>query len=115
MVVNVWGSWCAPCKREQPDLQRAFTDAQPLGVRFLGLAVRDTAPNARAHLRRYGVGYPSILDEGLRLVARFRDLPPTAIPSTVVVDRDGRVAATFLGPVGYDELMPMLRRLAAEQ
>ncbi|HVE98842.1 MAG TPA: TlpA disulfide reductase family protein [Mycobacteriales bacterium] len=106
VVLNVWGSWCAPCKKEQPDLQRAAEVLARDGVRFVGINVRDSSkPNARAHVRRYGVTYPSLFDPSASLVARFRDLPPSAIPSTIVIDGEGRVAARMLGATTYDELL----------
>lgn len=113
VVLNVWGSWCAPCKKEQPDLQRAADALAPRGVRFLGINVRDRSPgNALAHVRRYRVTYPSFFDARMTLVARFRDLPPTAIPSTLVIDSEGRVAARMLGATSYDELMLVVGRVA---
>ncbi|HVE63487.1 MAG TPA: TlpA disulfide reductase family protein [Mycobacteriales bacterium] len=113
VVLNIWGSWCAPCKKEQPDLQRAAADLAPAGVRFVGINVRDrTTGNALAHNRRFGVTYPSLFDPSAGLVGRFRDLPPTAIPSTVILDRDGRVAARVIGGTTYDDLVALVRRVA---
>jgi len=113
VVLNVWGSWCAPCKKEQPDLQRAADALAAEGVRFVGINVRDrTTGNALAHNRRFAVTYPSLFDPSARLVARFRDLPPSAIPTTVVLDRDGRVAARVLGATSYDELVALVRRVS---
>ncbi len=112
VVLNVWGSWCAPCKKEQPDLQQAATDLASAGVRFVGINVRDrTTGNALAHNRRFGVTYPSLFDPSAALVGRFRDLPPTAIPSTIVIDRDGRVAGRVIGGTTYDELTALVRRV----
>lgn len=112
VVLNVWGSWCAPCKKEQPDLQRAAVDLARDGVRFVGINVRDrTQGTPQAHVRRYGVTYPSLFDPSANLVARFRDLPPSAIPSTIVIDADGRVAARMLGATTYDELVVVVRRV----
>lgn len=113
VVLNVWGSWCAPCKKEQPELQRAAVDLAPDGVRFVGINVRDrTTGNALAHNRRYAVTYPSLFDPSAKLVARFRDLPPSAIPATIVLDREGRIAARVLGATSYDELVDLARRVA---
>ena len=112
VVVNVWGSWCAPCKREQPELNRAAADLAADGVRFVGINVRDRTPaNAQVHVRRYGVPYPSIFDPSAQLVAKLRDLPPSAIPSTVVIDREGRLAARVIGATSYDELVDLVRRV----
>ncbi|HVF19001.1 MAG TPA: TlpA disulfide reductase family protein [Mycobacteriales bacterium] len=113
VVLNVWGSWCAPCKKEQPELQRAADDLAADGVRFVGINVRDrTTGNALAHNRRYAVTYPSLFDPSAKLVARFRDLPPSAIPTTVVLDREGRIAARVLGATSYAELVDLARRVA---
>ena len=112
VVLNVWGSWCAPCKKEQPDLQRAADDLTASGVRFVGINVRDrTKGNALAHVRRYRVTYPSLFDPSAKLVARFRDVPASAIPTTVVLDRDGRIAARVLGATSYAELVDVARRV----
>ena len=110
LVLNVWGSWCAPCKQEQPDLQQASAELEPLGVQFLGIAVRDSRTAAQAHLRRYAVTYPSFFDRGYQLVAR---LPVTlrAVPSTVLVDRDGRVVAVVHGIIDRQTLVDTARRL----
>jgi thiol-disulfide isomerase/thioredoxin len=114
VVLNVWGSWCPPCKKEQPDLVAAADDLADDGVRFVGIAVKDSVANAAAHNRRYQVPYPSLFDPGLRLVSRFRDLPPTAVPSTVIVDRQGRVAALLIGSTTREELVRLAGALAEE-
>jgi len=114
LVLNVWGSWCAPCKKEQPGLQRAYADTAALGVRFVGIDVRDSRTAARAHLRRFAVTYPSLFDRSSELIARLRP-PPPAVPTTYVVDRHGRLAATVFGIVSYDALVAVIRRVAAEQ
>ena len=110
LVINVWGSWCAPCKQEQPDLQAASADLAPIGVQFLGIAVRDSRTGAQAHLRRYAVTYPSFFDRGYQLVAR---MPVTlrAVPSTVLVDREGRVVAVVHGVIDRQSLVDTARRL----
>ena len=99
IVVNVWGSWCAPCRAEAPHLVEA---AEQLGddVAFLGVNTRDLdrAP-AQAFERAFEVTYPSIFDPDGALLLGFAQLPPKAIPSTVVIDEEGRVAARILGQV----------------
>ena len=101
VVLNVWGSWCAPCRREAPTLVAAARDLSKDGVVFLGVNTKDaSADNALAFQRRYDVPYPSFFDpSGRTLLAFHRTLPPSAIPSTVVIDRQGRVAASILGEV----------------
>lgn len=114
VVLNVWGSWCGPCRRETPFLVSAATDLKPLGVQFVGVNVKDSAANARAFVRTHKVPYPSIFDRVDEIPARFRDLPPAGIPSTLILDRSGRAAASFPGPVKYSELAATVRSIAAE-
>ena len=91
VVLNVWGSWCGPCRSEAPALQRANVALKAQGVEFVGLNTRDTDDPARAFIRNFGITYPNI---------GFSDtLPPAAIPSTLIIDQQGRVAARIIGPV----------------
>jgi thiol-disulfide isomerase/thioredoxin len=101
VVLNVWGSWCAPCRAEAPMLSKAATDLAPKGVVFLGIDSRDPSKDAaRAFVRQFDVPYPSIYDQGGRTLLAFRGtLTPNSVPSTVVVDARGRVAGSVLGPV----------------
>lgn len=101
VVVNVWGSWCPPCRAEADVLVAAARELRPKGVVFLGINSRDpSAAQARAFVRRYDVPYPSIYDpSGKNLLAFRGTLGPTSIPSTVVIDPQGRVAASILGEV----------------
>jgi thiol-disulfide isomerase/thioredoxin len=114
VVLNVWGSWCAPCKKEQPDLVRAAADLADDQVAFVGINVRDKRASALAHNRRYEVTYPSLYDEGFRLVSRFKGIGPQAVPSTILVDRAGRVAAVLFGSTDHAELTALAERLVAE-
>ena len=101
VVVNVWGAWCPPCRAEADELAAAARELAPKGVVFVGINSRDSSKdNARAFQRTYDVPYPSIYDPGGRnLLAFHRTLTPNAIPSTVVIDAQGRVAASILGAV----------------
>jgi thiol-disulfide isomerase/thioredoxin len=114
VVLNVWGSWCAPCRKEARALQAVADATHDLGVRFVGVNTRDTEPAARAFLEEFGVTYPTVVDpRGERLLA-FRDtLPPAAIPSTLVVDREGRVAARVLGEITETSLTDLVTDVAA--
>lgn len=115
VVLNVWASWCAPCRAEAPDLQAAWVATQDEGVQFVGLNTRDSDAAARAYVERFGITYPSVVDTDGTIQLQFRDtLPPQAIPSTLVIDRDGRVAARFLGVVDETTLTTVVRDVAAE-
>lgn len=109
LVINVWGSWCAPCRAEAPDLVRAAREASSKGVRFVGIDTRDTLPAAQAFTRRYGITYPSLFDPTGVVLLRFSEVMPiSAIPSTLVVDREGRVAARAVGKVDYTTLKGLI-------
>ena len=100
VVLNVWASWCAPCRAEAPVLEDVWREVKDDGVQFVGLDTRDTEAAALAFLDRYGVTYPNVIDTDGRLQLLFSDtLPPQAIPSTLVVDREGRAAGRILGRV----------------
>jgi thiol-disulfide isomerase/thioredoxin len=101
IVVNVWGSWCPPCRAEADELSAAARELAPQGVVFVGINTRDASPdNGLSFQRRYDVPYPSIYDPGGRnLLAFHRTLTPNSIPGTVVIDQRGRVAASILGEV----------------
>ena len=109
VVVNVWGSWCGPCRAETPDLVRLANETEDQGVRFLGVDTRDNLSSAQAFEEKFKVPYPSLFDEDGQALLPFRDVIPTAvIPSTVVVDRQGQIAARIIGPVTYDTLNGLL-------
>lgn len=100
VVLNVWASWCAPCRAEAPELQEVWADVQDQGVRFIGLNTRDSNLAAQRFVETMGLTFPSVEDTDGRLQLLFADsLPPQAIPSTLVIDREGRVAARMLGKV----------------
>lgn len=100
VVLNVWASWCAPCRAEAPVLEKVWREVKDDGVQFVGLDTRDTDEAARAFLDAYDVTYPNVIDSDGRLQLLFSDtLPPQAIPSTLVVDREGRVAGRVIGRV----------------
>lgn len=114
-VVNVWGSWCGPCRVEAPVLAAAAREHAPWGVRFLGINTRDNAPAARAFEDRYGITYPSLADEDGALLLAFRGtVPPQAVPSTLVLDPQGRVAARVVGEIREATLRALLDRVLTE-
>jgi thiol-disulfide isomerase/thioredoxin len=113
-VVNIWGSWCAPCKAEQPELERVARATRSRGVSFVGINIRDSSPTpARRHVERYDVSYPSIYDPSARLLPKF-EVAPKTIPSTYVFDRQGRIAAYVYGAIQERNLTELVERVLAE-
>jgi thiol-disulfide isomerase/thioredoxin len=114
VVVNVWGSWCAPCRAEAPMLAEAARDLADQDVAFLGIDSRDPSKSAaRAFVRRFDIPYPSIYDQQGRTLLAFRGtLTPNAIPSTVIIDREGRVAASVLGEISRTTLYDLVEEVS---
>lgn len=114
-VLNFWASWCGPCVEEQPDLNAAHARLAGDDVAFLGVNIQDTRPNASAHLRSFAVPYPSLFDDSLRYAAGYEGVGPRAIPSTILLDRRGRVAIRLFGITTPDELEALVGLLVAEE
>ena len=115
-VVNVWGSWCQPCRAEAPALQAVAEQTADRAV-FVGLNTRDLDPAApRAFVRAFGITFPSLFDpDGSLLLAFAGDLPPSAIPSTLIIDPQGRVAARVVGTTTETTLLGLVDDVAGGQ
>jgi thiol-disulfide isomerase/thioredoxin len=112
VVINFWGSWCSPCRAEAPDLTALAANYAARGVRFLGVDIRDDPVAADAFVKSFRVPYPSLNDPSDELALAFRGtVPPAAIPSTLVIDRSGRIAARVLGSVSYDSLRALITQV----
>lgn len=114
VVINFWGSWCAPCRVETPEFQEVYDEVREDGVVFLGINVKDGDQQARAFLTDNGITYPSLYDPRGEVALIFRDYPPSAIPSTILLDREGNVAAVYVGVVRQDDLRDAIATLMAE-
>lgn len=111
VVVNVWGSWCKPCRHEAPELNKA---SKELGdsVVFVGINTRDKNPvPARKFVQTFEVGFPSVYDPDGKLLLGFRGLiSASAIPSTLVIDAEGKVAVRVLGEISANSLVDMVEK-----
>ena len=113
VVINVWGSWCPPCRKEAPDLQAASVETKDT-AQFIGITSKDYDPApAEAFVRSFKITYPSIYDpNGKVLLAFAGELPPSAIPSTMIIDRQGRLAVRVLSEVSKITLVDMINDVA---
>ena len=116
VVINVWGSWCPPCRKEAPDLQAASVETKET-AQFIGITSKDYDPApAEAFVRSFQITYPSIYDPtGKVLLAFAGELPPSAIPSTMIIDRQGRLAVRVLSGVSKITLVDMINDVANGQ
>lgn len=112
VVVNFWYASCAPCRAEAPDLQALNAQFTGQGAEFLGVNVRDQAANALAFNENFGITYPSVMDveDGQMQLAFSGSIPPNAVPTTLVLDAEGRVAARILGQVSTPSILETLIR-----
>lgn len=110
-VMNVWASWCSPCRAEAPALQE-LSEANP-EAQFVGILTRDNLVAARAFVKRFGIKYPTISDDAI--LADFTgQLSVNAIPTTLLIDKNGRVAARISGEITYSSMDELLKELISE-
>ncbi|MFB9683398.1 TlpA family protein disulfide reductase [Amycolatopsis plumensis] len=111
VVLNLWGQWCGPCRTEAPEMESLAKQ----GVQVVGIDVRDPAREvAQDFVRDRQLTYPSIYDPDGRVLLKLSGYPRNIIPSTIVLDKQHRVAAVFLRPVLAQDLLPVAQRLTAE-
>jgi thiol-disulfide isomerase/thioredoxin len=118
LVLNVWGSWCAPCRAEAKHFVKVSEETKDQGVQFVGINTRDAdVQPALAFEEEEGITYPSLYDPTGRLLLRFDKgtLNPQAVPTTLIIDRDGRIAARGLGAQSEEKLREMLDPVLAEK
>ncbi|MEU1938689.1 TlpA family protein disulfide reductase [Streptomyces coeruleorubidus] len=118
VVLNVWGSWCNPCRAEAKYFAKVSKAYAGKGVQFVGINTRDTSTGAAlAFEKDWDITYPSLYDPTGKLLLRFGrgTLNPQAIPSTLILDRDGKIAARSLSALSEERLLKMLKPVVAEK
>lgn len=119
VVLNVWGSWCAPCVKEAPDLEKVWTDmASRPGrpgrpIQFMGINIRESPATAKAFMRANNITYPSLANDGGVALIALGGKAPT-VPTTLVIDRRGLLASRVLGPVGVSTLTGLIEDVLSE-
>lgn len=116
VVLNFWGSWCAPCRREAPSLAALAAHFKHDAVQFVGDDVHDSPATAEAFEQSFNINYPSLNDPGEQVALAFHGtVPPVAIPTTLLIDRTGHVAGRVVGEVSYNGLKALITKILAEK
>ncbi len=114
VVLNNWASWCLPCNDEAPILVSASKNSNKAQVAFVGLDVSDQDASAKEFVSLYKVPYPSIVDRTGEKLRTEPGVPPGALPSTLIIDRDGNVAVRIVGAVKEPEFTNLINKVVAE-
>ncbi|MDF3293142.1 TlpA family protein disulfide reductase [Streptomyces silvisoli] len=118
VVLNVWGSWCDPCRAEAPNLAEVAKDTAAKGVQFVGINIRDySTAQSKSFEHSFGITYPSFYDPDGNLLVKFPrgSLPPQSIPTTLIIDRDQKIAVRALTALTTDQLRKALDPIVAEK
>jgi thiol-disulfide isomerase/thioredoxin len=115
IVVNFWGSWCAPCRAEAPALGQLARQLSARGVHFVGIDIRDEPDSAMAFMQQFNVRYPSISDPNDQIALDFHStVPPADIPTTLVIDPSGRIADRIFGASTYRQLLSVINQVTGQ-
>jgi thiol-disulfide isomerase/thioredoxin len=108
LIINFWGSWCPPCRREMPDLKRIYDEYKPLGLEIVGLAVKDTPRKAYAYVSQYGYDWKMFMatPESMQTLKLG-----TGVPTTIFFDRDGNEVGRYIGLRSYDDFKVMVEKI----
>jgi peroxiredoxin len=116
VVVNFWATWCPPCVIETPEFNRVYRAYRSKGVTFVGIDTKEYSHSApKAFVAHHHISYPIVADEPGRIALELGNIPTQALPFTVLIDKQGRVAATYLSTLAPKDLEPVLDKLAAEK
>jgi peroxiredoxin len=115
VVLNYWASWCGPCKTETPQFDLLYRKIKSRGVDFLGIDTKDAKENARSFVRNNRITYPILYDEPGETAIRLGNLPTVNLPFTVLLDKQGKVAAVYVVRLSGIDLQKAVTRLLAER
>jgi thiol-disulfide isomerase/thioredoxin len=113
VLINFWASWCAPCVLESPMLDTIYQQMTGSGIDFVGIDIKDGQQAAQSFITDKQMTYPMVYDEPAKTALQL-GIPASGLPVTALIDRSGRVAAVYIGPVQQADIQPALQQLAAE-
>jgi len=115
VVVNFWATWCGPCTTETPEFDSVYRQYKSQGVTFVGVDTKEASRDApRAFVKDNNISYPIVFDEEGEVAAEMGKIALPGLPATVLIDKQGRVAAVYISALSPKDLDPLLNKLVAE-
>ena len=114
VVINFWATWCGPCTTEAPQFDSVYRSDKARGADFIGIDTKDIRNKAQAFVKDNNISYPIIFDEPGASAIALGEIPLISLPFTVLIDKQGRIAAVYLGQLSGKDLQPVLDKLVAE-
>jgi len=114
LVLNAWASYCTPCQAESPTLARLATEFKKQRVAFVGLDVKDDKASARSFAQFAGTTYPHIFDPVGNILSALKVVPPSALPSTLIIDKSGKIAVRVIGPIKEQSFKAVLESVLSK-
>lgn len=115
VVINAWASWCAPCRSEMPAFVDLAASSDPADIAVVGVNVSDDPAAAQAFADELGINFPSVVDREGDILSGIPGVPPKSLPSTVILDREGRIATRIIGPTDSIGLASAIGQVLADE